>query len=197
MNINSTVDKPVVINKVWSINSIFNSIKTETMNFIPKLVISIIIFILFSILANIVYKFIVGHDYDFKFVKSEIVNNNKNVLIHQIANITYNVIIIFGFIFAFVNLGFDITLILSLVALFAIGFGLAIRDLIVNFIAGIYIATNNLFRIGDIIKINDVTGTVYEFTLFHTVVIDSKLNVPVIIPNTQLQNNILEIVNKT
>jgi small-conductance mechanosensitive channel len=184
----------------WTIYNFFDIIKNETFNFIPKLLVSIIIFILFSVLANFVTTLIIGHTYDLENIKIESNihdnnleshNYNKNLIIRQLANLSYYTIIIIGLFFAIVNLGFQPGLIIGIFTVIAASFGLALSNTISNFIAGIYIATNNLFKIGDKIKVDNFVGTVYDFNLFNTVLIDDEKKNPLIVPNLKIQNGII------
>jgi small-conductance mechanosensitive channel len=104
-----------------------------------------------------------------RFVKNFCSNVKKDRVdtILFITKVTVNILIlfiIFGLLFAqFVN-------ILPLFALVATGFAFALKDSISSFLAWFLIGTENGFRVGDVIKVNDTYGRVKEITPFVTVI---------------------------
>ncbi len=178
------------------------SFKDQAIRFIPRLIMSLIIFLLFSTLASYVRDLIISDKRD--IISQEVItsensfitetNETTDIIIYNIASICYYVINFFGIIFAVTNLGVQVPTILTILGTFIVGIGLSLQNTISNIWAGLYISFNKLFKIGDTIKINqyagkDFVGKVKTFNLFSTVIIDKETNAPIVIPNLQIQNN--------
>jgi small-conductance mechanosensitive channel len=97
----------------------------------------------------------------------------------------------FGIFTALVNLGVQPNTLLAIFGIFVIGIGLSLQTTINNIWAGLYISFNRLYSIGDLIEVNKVKGYVQSFSLFNTIIIDYDKKVPVVIPNTQIQTNVI------
>lgn len=78
--------------------------------------------------------------------------------------------------------GIDLT---SILAAVAFGIGFALRDLIMNFLAGIMILVSRQFTIGDFIKVNDTVGTVKEIQTRSTI-LRALDGTKIIVPNADL-----------
>ncbi|MBU1992677.1 MAG: mechanosensitive ion channel family protein [Nitrospirota bacterium] len=83
--------------------------------------------------------------------------------------------------------GIDIT---AIIAAGAFGIGFALRDLIMNFLAGVMILVSRHFTIDDFIKINDTVGKIVEIQSRATV-IQALDGTKVIVPNAELFTNIV------
>ncbi|WP_321334801.1 mechanosensitive ion channel family protein [uncultured Bacteroides sp.] len=85
--------------------------------------------------------------------------------------------------------------ILAGAGIMAMAVGFASQEALSNFISGLFIVFSKPFRIGDVIKLDDiVTGTVSEITLRHTI-IRSLENRLIIIPNSKINSS--TIINST
>lgn len=78
--------------------------------------------------------------------------------------------------------GIDLT---TIIAAGAFGIGFALKDLIMNFIAGVMLLTARHFTIGDIIKVNGILGKIEEIQSRATVVKNFD-GTKVVIPNAEL-----------
>lgn len=78
--------------------------------------------------------------------------------------------------------GIDLTTILAAIAF---GIGFALRDLIMNFIAGMYILLSRHFTIGDFIKVGTVTGKIVEIQSRATI-LKSIDGTKIVVPNADL-----------
>lgn len=81
--------------------------------------------------------------------------------------------------------GIDLT---TIIAAGAFGIGFALKDLIMNFIAGVMILSSRHFSIGDIIKVKSILGKVEEIQSRATVVKNFD-GTKVVIPNAELFKN--------
>ncbi len=81
--------------------------------------------------------------------------------------------------------GIDLT---SIIAAVAFGIGFALRDLIMNFLAGGMILLSRQFTIGDFIKVNDTIGKVEEIQTRATI-LKALDGTKIIVPNADLFTN--------
>ena len=188
-------------NNYW--NDKFESIKSHIIVIAPQVIISIFIFIIFYVIAEY-YKSIILN----KNKKNILINNEQelitqNIIYYQLSLIVYYVIFCLGIIFALVNLGFNVATILTLLGTFGLALGLAFQETFKNIISGIYISLTNIFDIGDIViikmlgNLNTISGTIINFNLYYTTILESKTNLMTIIPNTLLQNNIITNISSS
>jgi len=178
---------------------------------LPSLLLSIIIFVIFYIVAEYYRISIISSENKIKKNISEqemlmdseqkmiidFDNINKNLIYYQLSWIIYYSIITFGLIVSLVNLGFNVLTIITLFGSVGLALGLALQETLKNMISGIYIGLNGLFRIGDIISIKPLIGNtsinwgrITDFNLYYTSIIDAN-NQITMIPNSIIQNNIL------
>ncbi len=181
-----------------NINELAFNLKNGAINFLPKLAISIIIFLIFASVANLFKKEFSKLYLDDAIIIEENnvklnINNNKsrNIAYQQFGHIIYYLIYVFGIFAALINLGVQTNTILAVLGIFVVGIGLSLQSTITNIWAGLYISTNRLYSIGDLIEVNKIKGYVQSFSLFNTVIIDPQNRTPIIIPNTMIQTNML------
>ncbi len=164
------------INIIENFPSYVNQVKDSTYKFIPKLVTSIIILIIFITLANVFKQyFSFRHNRTDVSVEQEDIKinggDNTNIAYQQLEFIIYYLIYAFGIFVALVNLGIQTNTILAILGIFVVGIGLSLQTTINNIWAGLYISINRLFSIGDLIEVGNIKGYVQSFSLFNTVVI--------------------------
>ncbi|MFU0825010.1 mechanosensitive ion channel family protein [Clostridium sp.] len=95
--------------------------------------------------------------------------------------------------------------IFTFLGIFSAGLAFAFRDIVANFIGWIMINTQNVFRVGDRIKIGESLGDVLEITWFYTTIIEVTKNNDntygqstgrlISIPNTKVLTE--DLVNET
>jgi len=70
--------------------------------------------------------------------------------------------------------GLDITAVLAGVGVAGLAVGMAARDIVSDFISGLFIILENQYRLGDNIKIVGIEGEVKEITLRRTIIKDKE-----------------------
>lgn len=160
--------------------SVFEKIKT----FLPKLVLSFIVFFVFLTIATI-YK------------KSIQISPNEKLINYDIKMIFYYVILIIGIFCSIIPLGIQPSTLLALFGTTGLAIALSLQGVLTNMVSGIYISVNSLFEIGDMISIvdpsgNRYTGKVTIFNLFNTVIMIKDSDNQITIPNTYIQNNMIQ-----
>ena len=93
---------------------------------------------------------------------------------------------IIAFMMILPEFGVNVAPILAGVGLMGLAIGMAARDIISDFISGLFILLEDHYRVGDTVKVAGVEGTVKEITLRRTMLRD-KDGVCYSIPNSQIK----------
>jgi small-conductance mechanosensitive channel len=182
----------------------FQNIKNTVSEKMPNIVGSLFIFLIFLIIANIVRNSISNES----IINNDIINDESNyasktLVQHQIGNFVYYIILIIGIIFAIINLGINTTTIITILASMGLALGIAMQGTLSNVISGIIISINNIFNIGDMIRINQLFnnnttyGKVIDFNLYFTTIVDPYTKLVINVPNSTIQNNLLTNVSRS
>lgn len=91
-------------------------------------------------------------------------------------------ILMTGVLSAFAILGFQWSRLQWLVAAFGVGLGFGLQEIFANFISGLILLFERPIRIGDIVTINDLSGTVSKIQTRATTIIDWD-NKEIVVPN--------------
>ncbi|HVI69199.1 MAG TPA: mechanosensitive ion channel family protein [Magnetospirillaceae bacterium] len=86
----------------------------------------------------------------------------------------------------------DLTPVLAGASVLGVAIGFGAQTLIKDFLSGLFIILENQYRVGDVVEIDDASGTVEQITLRSTIVRDNNGSVHYI-PN----GNITHAINKT
>ena len=165
--------------------TVINDITNYLASFIPLLIKSLLIYLMFSTIATYAKSYIKG------FMNP---SNGKNSLIYsQLSDLSYYIIYIFGILMIISNFGIQTSTLITLIAAIGVTSGLALQPTLQSITSGIIVSLSDTFEIGDIIEINGIIGTVDSFGLFTTTIYSSS--VPHTIPNSDLQKYI--IINHT
>ncbi len=147
--------------------------------FYPRLIVAIIIFLAFWLLARVIEKLL-----------KRLLGQRRTMsqdLVQLIAQVSGIVILVFGVVTALGTIGINTSALVAGLGLTSFALGFALKDAISNFLAGFMILLYEPFRRGDVIKVGDHTGTVMEINLRYTV-LDSEMQ-RVLIPNQNLLTN--------
>ncbi|SFI49484.1 mechanosensitive ion channel domain-containing protein [Nitrosomonas sp. Nm34] len=91
-------------------------------------------------------------------------------------------IIIIGVMVTFQMLGMEWSNIQWLVAALGVGLGFGLQEIVANFVSGLILLFERPIRIGDLVTLNDVTGTVSKINIRATTLIDADRK-EVVVPN--------------
>jgi len=103
-------------------------------------------------------------------------------LIQFLSNIVYAVLLIAVILAALDQLGLPITSLFAIVAASGLAIGLAMKDSLGNFAAGVMLIMFRPFGKGDFVEVAGVAGTVDEIRIFSTI-LTTPDNKQIIIPN--------------
>ncbi len=130
---------------------------------LPNILIAVLIFVIFQEIGRWVYSILRG-----SFKKTDL----NESLVHLLSNIGRVSVIALGFVLALsvLELQKAVFSLLAGVGVIGLALGFAFQDLAANFMSGIMLAVRSPIRIGDVIKIGDILGTVDDIRLRDTVI---------------------------
>jgi len=155
------------------------------LQFLPKLIAALVIFILTVILANIPAKAIR------RLAGKKIDNEAVLKLIKQVSHWT---VVIIGTLIALEQVDFNVTGFIAGLGIAGFTIGFALQDIARNFISGLILLYRQPFQIGDFIEVSGHMGTVQMINIRDTEIktLDGDI---VIIPNNRVFEN--PIINMT
>lgn len=167
------------------IQQAFQDWLTSLVEFLPKLVAGIVIFIIALIASGFIAKWVK------KVAKKKISNKEMLQLIFVLTR--WSTVII-GTIFALAQVDFDVTGFIAGLGVAGFTIGFALQDIAKNFISGLLLLYRQPFAIEDAVTLGEFSGTVKEINVRDTV-IETFSGERVIIPNQTVFEN--PIINYT
>lgn len=173
------------------ISLIFGGVNFQTLD--EKILFQILIRVI-SISAIIIGAYIVGwlgkigiHNFVKKTVKVEKESRKKrrDTLTAVFSSAFSAIVWVGAFFLILVELGLDPAPLLAGVGLFGLAVGIGARSLIQDYISGIFIITEDQYRVGEDIKIADTEGVVINLS-FRKTILEDKNGVIHFIPNGQV-----------
>ncbi|MGA2796903.1 MAG: mechanosensitive ion channel domain-containing protein [Thermoguttaceae bacterium] len=101
---------------------------------------------------------------------------------YAVATVSRYIITIFGTVFTCNAVGLGWSKVQWLLAAISVGLGFGLQEIFANFVSGLIILIERPIRVGDVITISDVTGTVSRIRMRATTIIDPDRK-ELIIPN--------------
>jgi small conductance mechanosensitive channel len=147
--------------------------------FIPNLVVAIIIFLAALWLSRLGYNLVQ------RALKRRGANAEVTLLLSRLSQWA---ILIFGLLWALAQVKFDITGFVAGLGIIGFTVGFALKDIAENFVAGILLLIQQPFSIGDEVEVKGYTGTVINIEIRSTTV-RTKDGLLVIIPNADVYDN--------
>jgi len=121
-------------------------------------------------------------------------NNVDLALIHFLTNLTYYALIVLVVVAAAGRLGINTTSFLTVIGAAGLAVGLALKDSLSNFAAGVMLVLFRPFTIGDVVSTAGITAKVEKITIFHTLFC-SPDNQLIIVPNNKIISDIITNIN--
>lgn len=113
--------------------------------------------------------------------------------VHSIVSITLNVLLVVGILGYF---GFQTTSFAALMATAGIAIGAAWAGLLANFAAGVFLIVLRPFKVGDVVTVSGVTGTVMEIGIFSSA-INTSDHISTIIGNNKILGDNIQNFSST
>ena len=89
------------------------------------------------------------------------------------------------------KMGIGITGLVAIFSAFSLAIGLAIQDVIGGLANGLVIISTKPFKVGDFVQIGDISGTIKEINIMHTV-LDSPDKQHIFLPNKTVYNSSIQ-----
>ena len=122
-----------------------------------------IVYIIIGLILLRVIRFIIN-----KISKNKYIDKKKKTIISLIKNIFKYLIYIFIILSILSVYGVDTSGILASLGIAGLVIGLALQDIIADFVAGIFILFDDQYTLGDVVEINGFKGEVIGFGLMST-----------------------------
>lgn len=117
-------------------------------------------------------------------------NQVETTLVNFLKNILYYALLVAVVIAALGQLGINTTSFLTIIGAAGLAIGLALKDSLGNFSAGVMLILFRPFKIGDFISAAGASGTVKSISIFNTE-LASPDNQKVIVPNGAILGNVI------
>jgi len=115
-------------------------------------------------------------------------------LVNFLKNIVYYALLVAVSIAALGQLGINTTSFLTVVGAAGLAIGLALKDSLGNFSAGVLLILFRPFKVGDFVMAGGVSGTVRQISIFNTELATPD-NQQVLVPNSAIMSNVITNVN--
>ena len=122
-----------------------------------------IIYVVIGVVLNSVIRVIIN-----KISKNKYIDKKKMTIVSLIKNILKWLVIIFVILSILSVYGVDTTGIVASLGVAGLVIGLALQDIIADFVAGIFILFDDQYVIGDVVEVNGFKGEVIGFGLMST-----------------------------
>jgi small conductance mechanosensitive channel len=171
------------------ISSKTKNILTNNIYKYKKYIQSIIIFIIFYIIAINVYRSII------KKINEK--QDKVKISYDFFASFIFYFILLIGLFFSLLNADIDTNSIMVILGSSGIAIALALQSSITQVINGLIILYFNYYELNDIIQVGEYLGTVTGFTLLNTTIKTHENNINIIIPNTEISSKVIYNFTKT
>ena len=121
-------------------------------------------------------------------------NNVDLTLVNFLKNLTYYILVVLVVIAAVGRLGVNTTSFLTILGAAGLAIGLALKDSLSNFAAGVMLVLFRPFTIGDVVSTAGITAKVEKITIFNTLFCTAD-NQLVIVPNNKIISDIITNIN--
>lgn len=121
-------------------------------------------------------------------------NHIDQTLINFLANLTYYTLVVLVVVAAAGRLGINTTSFLTIIGAAGLAVGLALKDSLSNFAAGVMLVLFRPFAIGDVVSVAGITAKVENINIFNTHFC-SPDNQLIIVPNNKIISDIITNIN--
>ncbi len=121
-------------------------------------------------------------------------NDVDPTLVNFLTNLAYYTLVILVVIAAIGRLGVNTTSFLTIIGAAGLAVGLALKDSLSNFAAGVMLVLFKPFTIGDVVSTAGITAKVEKITIFNTLFCTAD-NQLVIVPNNKIISDIITNIN--
>ncbi len=172
------------ISRPWGTNLFEGVILPASLFFL----ISVVVYVLFKPADTMIEHFFAALK---RIRKMGDVQNQRLIYRYNMIRIVIEIIVksglvVVGFLIFVNSLKINITTALTGAGVIGVGIGLATQDLLKDFVAGFFIALEDQFAVGDVIRTNNLSGTVEDFTFRVTRLRDTEGKL-ITVPNSTIR----------
>jgi small conductance mechanosensitive channel len=164
-----------------NVDTIMGWVSLYAMNIIGALIIFIVGKWLARKIADLLAKLMVKSDVD-------------ATLVNFLKNLAYYTMVVLVVVAAVGRLGVNTTSFLTIIGAAGLAIGLALKDSLSNFAAGVMLVLFKPFTIGDVVSTAGITAKVEKITIFNTIFCTPD-NQSVIVPNNKIISDIITNIN--
>jgi small conductance mechanosensitive channel len=164
-----------------NVDAIMGWLSVSALNIVGALLIFLIGKWLSRRIADLLAKFMAKSDVD-------------PTLVNFLKNLTYYILVVLVVIAAVGRLGVNTTSFLTIIGAAGLAIGLALKDSLSNFAAGVMLVLFRPFTIGDVVSTAGITAKVEKITIFNTIFCTPD-NQSVIVPNNKIISDIITNIN--
>jgi small conductance mechanosensitive channel len=106
-------------------------------------------------------------------------------LVNFLSNVVFAVLLVAVILAALDTLGIPVTSLMAIVGAAGLAVGLALKDSLGNFAAGVMLVLFRPFKAGDFVEVAGISGSIKDIKIFSTV-LTTPDNKEIIIPNSQI-----------
>jgi small conductance mechanosensitive channel len=117
-------------------------------------------------------------------------NNVDLALVNFLSNLAYYTLLVLVVVAAAGRLGINTTSFLTIIGAAGLAVGLALKDSLSNFAAGVMLVLFRPFTIGDVVSTAGITAKVEKITIFNTLFCSAD-NQLIIVPNNKIISDII------
>ncbi len=128
------------------------------------------------------------------FAKLMTKNNVDQAVVGFLTNLTYYILLVVVIIAALGKLGINTTSFLAIVGAAGLAIGLALKDSLSNFAAGVMLVMFRPFTVGDVVSAAGITGKVEKITIFNSLFCTAD-NQLIIVPNNKIISDVITNIN--
>ena len=121
-------------------------------------------------------------------------SNVDETLVNFLKNLAYYIMVVLVVVAAVGRLGVNTTSFLTIIGAAGLAVGLALKDSLSNFAAGVMLVLFRPFTIGDVVSTAGITAKVEKITIFNTLFCTPD-NQSVIVPNNKIISDIITNIN--
>ncbi|MBE9520063.1 MAG: mechanosensitive ion channel [Proteobacteria bacterium] len=121
-------------------------------------------------------------------------NNVDQAVVGFLTNLTYYILLVVVIIAALGKLGINTTSFLAIVGAAGLAIGLALKDSLSNFAAGVMLVMFRPFTVGDVVSAAGITGKVEKITIFNSLFCTAD-NQLIIVPNNKIISDVITNIN--
>ena len=170
---------------MWDVE-VWRTLGHNVVLFLPRLLLGVVVFFAFWLAARGLRRLVE------RLTRLRHFDPGLTLYLGQVAGVA---LLLVGAVSALGTMGVDVSALVAGLGLTGFALGFALKDIVSNALSGILVMIYRPFRLGDLISVTDLEGTVREINLRYTVL--EAEDKTILIPNSLLFINPVKVLKKT